>query len=419
MENNIIFILLSMIVLIMLSAYFSATETAFSSLNKTRVKTLAEKGSRKASLVLSLSEDYDRLLSTILIGNNIVNIALASIGTVLFVHLWGDIGATISTLVVTIVVLIFGEVTPKSMAKEHPERFAMSVSGSIRVLIVVLTPINFLFSLWKKLIGKIFHHRDDRRMTQDELLMLVEEVEQDGSIDADEGDLLRSAIEFTDRDAEDILTHRVDLEGISIDASHEEIAATFSESRYSRLLVYEESIDNIVGVLHQKDFYVGNGITSRPITEIMTTPLFVPQSIKISDILKELQKAKSHVAVVSDEYGGTLGIVTMEDILEELVGEIYDEHDEVIELFKVIDETTDRVSCSVDLNDFEEHYDIVCDSEAASVGGWVMEQLERIPAIGDSFPYGSLVVTVTETDARRVMEIEVKRIPQEEDQEQS
>lgn len=419
MENNIIFILLSMIVLIMLSAYFSATETAFSSLNKTRVKTLAEKGSRKASLVLSLSEDYDRLLSTILIGNNIVNIALASIGTVLFVHLWGDIGATISTLVVTIVVLIFGEVTPKSMAKEHPERFAMSVSGSIRVLIVVLTPINFLFSLWKKLIGKIFHHRDDRRMTQDELLMLVEEVEQDGSIDADEGDLLRSAIEFTDRDAEDILTHRVDLEGISIDASHEEIAATFSESRYSRLLVYEESIDNIVGVLHQKDFYVGNGITSRPITEIMTTPLFVPQSIKISDILKELQKAKSHVAVVSDEYGGTLGIVTMEDILEELVGEIYDEHDEVIELFKVIDETTDRVSCSVDLNDFAEHYDIVCDSEAASVGGWVMEQLERIPAIGDSFPYGSLVVTVTETDARRVMEIEVKRIPQEEDQEQS
>lgn len=407
--ENMILIILSMVVLVLLSGFFSATETAFSSFNKTRIKTLAEKGSRKAALVLSLSEEYDRLLSTILIGNNIVNIALASIGTVLFVHLWGDIGATISTLVVTVVVLIFGEVTPKSLAKEHPERFAMSVCGIVRALIVILMPINFLFGLWKKLIGKIFKHRDDRRMTQDELLMLVEEVEQDGSIDADEGDLLRSAIEFTDRDAEDILTHRVDLEGVSIEATHEEIAALFSESRYSRLLVYEESIDNIVGVLHQKDFYVGTGITDRPIQEIMTTPLFVPQSIKISDILKELQKAKSHVAVISDEYGGTLGIVTMEDILEELVGEIYDEHDEVVELFRAIDEDTERVVCSVDLNDFEERYDLSCDSESASVGGWVMEQLERIPSEGDVFAFGPITVTVTETDGRRVMEIEVHR----------
>lgn len=410
MNSNTITSIIIMAVLVMLSAYFSATETAFSSLNKTRVKALAEKGNRKAVLTYALVEQYDRLLSTILIGNNIVNIATASIGTMLFVRFFGDIGATLSTVVITIVVLIFGEISPKSMAKESPEQFAMFSAPILKGLIWFLTPVNFLFTQWKKLLSKVFKVKDDRKMTQDELLMLVEEVSQDGGIDEDEGNLLRSAIEFTDRDAEDILTHRVDLEAVPMTASKEEIAGVFSETRYSRILVYNETIDNIVGVIHQKDFYTGTGITEKNISDLMTVPIFVPQTVRISDLLKLLQKNKSHIAVISDEYGGTLGIVTMEDILEELVGEIWDEHDEVVESFRKVDEHTVKVACSADLEKMYQFFDIECDSESTSVSGWVMEQLGRIPNEGDSFIYEDLIITVTDTDYRRVMEIEVERI---------
>ena len=402
--------------LILMSAYFSATETAFSSLNKTRLKALAEKGDRRAALACSLAEQYDRLLSTILIGNNIVNIAVSSIGTVLFVRAYGDIGATISTAVVTVVVLIFGEISPKSLAKESPERFAMFSAPIIRAFMWLLTPVNFLFTLWKRLLSKVFKVSGDRKMTQTELLMLVEEVEQEGSIDEDEGNLLRSAIEFTDRDAEDILTHRVDLEAVPLTATKEEIARVFSESRYSRLLVYEDSIDNIVGVIHQKDFYTGSGVTGQGVEQIMTAPLFVPQSVKISSLLKLLQKNKSHIAVVSDEYGGTLGIVTMEDILEELVGEIWDEHDEVVESFRQTGEGAWRVACGMDLEKMFHFFGIKGESDSASVSGWVMEQLGRIPNEGDRFVYGGLLFTVTDTDYRRVLEIEVRPLAEAEEQ---
>jgi len=411
MNDDSISSIIIIAILIFFSAYFSATETAFSSLNKTRLKLLAEKGNSRAKLALSLSEKYDKLLSSILVGNNVVNIAMSSISTLLFVRLLPDIGATVSTIVITIVVLIFGEISPKSLAKENPEKFAMLSAPIIRVVIWVLTPVNFLFTQWKKLLRKLFKFDDSRRMTQDELLMLVEEVAQDGSIDEDEGDLLRSAIEFTDRDAEDILTHRVDLEGVSVTASKEEIAQVFSETRYSRLLVYDGSIDNIVGILHQKDFYTGAGITARPIAEIMKQPIYVPQSVKISDLLKVLQKHKAHIAVVSDEYGGTLGIITMEDILEELVGEIWDEHDEVVEDFQKTGENTYKVLCSADLDKLSRFFDLDCQSECTSISGWVMEQLGRIPSEGDSFTYEDLHVTVTATDYHRVLEIEVRRDP--------
>lgn len=394
-----------MAILVLFSAYFSATETAFSSLNKTRLRTMAEKGNKKAALACQLAEQYDRMLSTILIGNNIVNIALASIGTVLFVDLYGDLGATISTVVVTIVVLIFGEISPKSLAKDVPEQFAMLSAPFLKVLIWVLTPINFLFTLWKQLLSKLFKVPEEHKMTQDELLMLVEEVKQDGTIDEDESNLLRSAIEFTDREVEEILTHRVDLTGVPLNASKETVAQVFAESRYSRLLVYEETIDHIVGVIHQKDFYTGNGITQQSIADIMTIPLFVPESIKISDVLKLLQKNKSHIAVVSDEYGGTLGIVTMEDILEELVGEIWDEHDEIDETIVKVDAHTYVVSCNTDLDDMFTFFNLTDETEANSISGWVIEQMGKIPNEGDSFIYGSWLVTVTNTDYRRVLEI--------------
>lgn len=399
--------LIALAALILMSAYFSATETAFSSVNKIRLKNMASEGNKKAKLALDLSNDYDKLLSTILVGNNIVNIAATSLATVIFIDIYGSIGATISTVVMTVLVLIFGEISPKSMAKEAPEAFSMFSAPIIKFLMIILAPVNFIFSLWKKLLSRIIKVDADRKMTQDELMVLVDEVTQDGGIDEDEGKLLRSAIEFTERCAEDILTPRIDLEAVPSDATKEEVALLFQESRFSRLLVYEDTIDDIIGVIHQKDFYTEKGITGRKLSEVMTEPVFVPKSIMISDLLKYLQKNKSHIAVVSDDYGGTLGIVTMEDILEELVGEIWDEHDDIVETFTKIDERKYKVLCNTDLETFLKFFDISYDEENSSVNGWVMDELGKIPEVGDKFSYENLDVTVTETDDRRVVEIEV------------
>ena len=413
--------ILIMAALVLMSAYFSATETAFSSLNKTRMKTMAEKGNKRATLVLKLSDHYDKLISTILIGNNIVNIALASLGTVFFVSIYGDIGATISTAVITIAVLIFGEISPKSIAKDMPEKFAMFSAPLISFLIWVLTPLNFVFSLWKKLLSKLLRVESDSKMSQEELLMLVDEVEQEGSIDEDEGDLLRNAIEFGEQEAGDILTHRVDLEAVPMDATNEEIAKIFTQTRFSRLLVYTESIDNIIGVIHLKDFFTETGITERPLEELITKPVFIQKSEKINDLLKILQQNKSHIAVVLDEYGGTRGIVTMEDILEELVGEIWDEHDEVVENFKQLSENLYDVDCSADFDDFCEFFNIEAeDEEGNALSGWIMEQLDKVPEPGDTFIYEHVSVTVTETDFHRVTKIkcEILEIEEETDEDE-
>ena len=315
--NSDIVSLIIILICVMLSAYFSATETSFTSLNSIRMKNMAEKGDKRAELVLKLLENFDKLLSTILVGNNIVNIGLSSLATVLFIKLLGgDSGATVSTIVTTIVVLIFGEVSPKSIAKESPETIAKFSAPFLHILMIMLTPVTFLFSQWKKLVSRFFKTDDDAKMSHEELLLFMEDVEQDGGIDENEGELLRNALEFRDLTAAEILTHRIDLEAVDIGESHEEIARAFTQSRFSRLLVYRDTIDQIVGVLHQKDFYINGKMTDQPIAEIMTEPLFVYQHTKIRDILKMLQHQKSHVAVVVDDFGGTLGIVTMEDILE-------------------------------------------------------------------------------------------------------
>ena len=407
MNPDLISSIAAMVICVILSGYFSATETAFSSVNKTRLKAMAEKGDKKADLALRLAEDYDKLISTILIGNNVVNIALASIGTLFFVDLLGDNGATVSTAVITVVVLIFGEITPKSIAKDYPEKFAMFSAPIINLLIVLLTPLNFLFGLWKKLVGMIVKGEEDAGMSQEELLLLVDEVQQDGAIDESEGELLRNAIEFGDLEARDILTHRVDLEAVPIDATKEAVAALFTESRFSRLLVYEDSIDKIVGVIHQKDFYTGTGIVDAPLKEIMTEPLYIHQTEKVDDLLQLLRTNKSHMAIVIDEYGGTMGIVTMEDILEELVGEIWDEHDEIEEPIQKINDRTYILDGSVTLDDFCDHFDVKSDSDSVSLGGWVMDQMECIPDEGDSFQYENLTVTVSKTDDHRVEEVTV------------
>ena len=408
-------------VCVVMSGYFSGTETAFSSFNKTKMKTLAEKGNKRAKLVLKLANNYSNLISTILIGNNIVNIAASSVGALLFGKIIVDnvnLATTMNTVVLTVVVLIFGEVTPKNIAKEIPEKFSMFSAPLIQLLVWVFMPFNLLFSLLKKLISFILKTSDDNKMSQEELLMFVEEVEQDGSIDEDEGSLLRNVIEFTDRKAEDILTHRVDLVAFAQDTPKEEIARIFSESKFSRLLVYENSIDNIVGILHQKDFYTAEGITTANVEDIMTQPFFIPPVEEVGNLLKRFQENQSHIAVVVDEYGGTVGIVTMEDVLEELVGDIWDEHDEVVEDVVEIEENIYKISCDVEISDFCEKFDIEIETESTTINGFITEQLGKIAEVGDTFKYKNIIVTVTEGDAHRANFVKVEILPVEESEEE-
>ena len=399
--------ILIMLVCLIMSAYFSATETSFLSMNKTKMKTLAEKGNRGAALACRLDEHYDKLISTILIGNNIVNIALASISTVLFTRELGDIGATVSTVVATIIVLIFGEISPKSIAKDCAESFACFSAPIIQAIIWFFTPLCAVFSLWKKLLSKLFHLQPSNKMSQEELLMMVDEVQQDGSIDENEGGLLKNAIEFSEQEARDVLIHRVDLAALPVDADKKRIAEMFNETKYSRLLIYQDTIDNIIGTLHQKDFYVGVGITDKPIREILSPAIFVLENEPISLILKKLQRAKTHVAVVIDEYGGTCGIVTMEDILEELVGEIWDEHDEEEVLLRRIAPNAYIVDAAMNFSDFADQLNLKIDSEMVSVSGWVMERFGRVPQVGDAFDCEGAHIQVTKVDNHRVDEIKV------------
>lgn len=400
--------LIIIIICVTLSGYFSATETAFTSFNKIRVKNMAEKGNKRAKLVLKLSVNFDKLLSTILIGNNIVNIATASLATIIFVGFLGDAGVSVSTVVTTIVVLIFGEVSPKSLAKESPEKFAMFSAPVLRCLMVIFTPFNFFFVQWKKLLSKIFKSKEDRSITDEELLTIVEEAQQEGGIDKDEGELIRNAIEFDDLQAEDVLTPRMEIEGVPRYADKEKIAEVFKESGFSRLPVFEKNIDRIVGVIHQKDFHNYIYRTDRPIDDILKPVIFITKATKISELLKVLQKTKSHMAVVVDEYGGTVGIVTMEDILEELVGEIWDEHDEIIQEIEKIDDHTYKILGCADLDTMFEYFGIDEEAAFSTVNGWLVNQMQRIPEAGDKMEYGRLSIEITKTESKRILEILIK-----------
>lgn len=405
-----------MVVCLILSSFFSATETAFAAMNTTKLKTLAEKGNKNAALVCRLDEQYDKLISTVLIGNNIVNIAMASVGTLLFTMKYGDMGATLSTIVVTIVVLIFGEISPKSIANNCPEQLAMFSAPVVQFLIWLFLPLNILFVGWQKLLTKIFHLEPSSKMSQEELLTLVNEVQEEGTIDEDEGGLLRNAIEFSDQEARDILIHRTDLAALPITATKEEIAEMFTETKFSRLLIYQDTIDDILGTIHRKDFYVGCGITEKEVKDIISPAIFVLESEPIRMILKKQQKAKTHVAVVVDEYGGTCGIVTMEDILEELVGEIWDEHEEAEVLLRRIGPDTYLIDASMDFEEFAEYFKLDDESEMVSVSGWVMEQFGRVPEQGDRFEYKGLEIEVTQVGNHHVDEIRVKQTATEDEE---
>ena len=406
MQDNGLFIV-SLIALVALSAFFSASETAYTSLNRTRLKSMANGGSRRAEKALKLAEDYDRLLSGILVGNNIVNILSASLATVLFVRLIGGAGVSVSTAVMTVVVLMFGEIAPKSIAKERPEKLALAFYPALNAILVLLTPIIFLSTCWQKLVYRVFKPAEERGITEEELITIVEEAESDGEIDEHESELIRSAIEFGDLTAEDILTPRVDLVAVDVGDGIDEIARVFEESGRSRVPVYEDSIDNIVGILHEKDFYRQRGV--RSVREMMSPPLCVVPSTQLGVLLKLLQKTKNHMAVVLDEYGGVVGIVTMEDILEELVGEIWDEHDEVVEDIVQLSENRWQVSGGASLDDLRELFPIGGEFDSVTVNGWVLEVLGRFPEPGDTFDREGLRVTVEKVAHRRVERILIER----------
>lgn len=409
MDSDSIGQILFIAMLILMSAYFSASETAFFSMNKIRMKNMASNGSKRAELVLKLAENYDKLLSSILIGNNIVNIASSSIATVLFVKWLGNTGVSVSTAAMTVIVLIFGEITPKSLAKNMPERFALFSAPILRVINIILSPLNLIFSLWQKLVYKVVKPPKDRGVTEEELLTMVEEAQNDGEINPYESELIRNAIEFNDIEVIDIHTNRVDVIAVDLNTSNEEIERIFREHGYSRLPVYKDSIDNIVGILNQKDFNNASKDDFK-IKKIMNTPVFVVPAMKISQLLTLLQKKKSHMAVIIDEYGGTVGIVTLEDILEELVGEIWDEHDEVIENIKKISDNKYKVLCSSDLDNMFETFNVENEFDIATVGGWVIQTFERIPEFGESFDYKNLHITVSKRDNRHIIEITVEII---------
>ena len=419
-------LIIALVFLVACSAFFSASETAFSSLNQIRLKSRAEDGDASAARVLAMAEKYDKLLSTILIGNNIVNIAAASIGTILFTRALGaERGATMSTIVLTIVVLIFGEVTPKSLAKEMPETVATAVSPMLNLLMVLFTPLTWLFSQWKRLLGHFVHSTEEDTITEGELMTMVSEAENDGELTDRESELIRSAIEFDDVEVEEILTPRVDVVAVEDNTSLDEVAQTFAESGYSRLPVYHDTIDNIIGVVHEKDFYLARLKKETSLEELVKPTLYTTGSAQISQLLRTLREQHHHLAVVVDEYGGTEGIITLEDILEELVGEIWDEHDEATEDFHKQSDGSWIVLGSASVDDLFEMLGLPEDEDIDSntVNGLVQEKTCHLPKVGDRFTLGSYDGVVTRTAKRRVTEVRLtpaeKPEPEKNDDEKS
>ena len=419
-------LIIALVFLVACSAFFSASETAFSSLNQIRLKSRAEDGDASAARVLAMAEKYDKLLSTILIGNNIVNIAAASIGTILFTRALGaERGATMSTIVLTIVVLIFGEVTPKSLAKEMPETVATAVSPMLNLLMVLFTPLTWLFSQWKRLLGHFVHSTEEDTITAGELMTMVSEAENDGELTDRESELIRSAIEFDDVEVEEILTPRVDVVAVEDNTSLDEVAQTFAESGYSRLPVYHDTIDNIIGVVHEKDFYLARLKKETSLEELVKPTLYTTGSTQISQLLRTLREQHHHLAVVVDEYGGTEGIITLEDILEELVGEIWDEHDEATEDFHKQSDGSWIVLGSASVDDLFETLGLPEDEDIDSntVNGLVQEKTCHLPKVGDRFTLGSYDGVVTRTAKRRVTEVRLtpaeKPEPEKNDDEKS
>ncbi len=412
MDPSQIGLLVALIVLVFLSAFFSATETAFTSISRVRLHTLEANGVKWAKRAGKMIDNYDKLITTVLIGNNIVNIVFTSLATIFFVSIMTknqSTAVTVSTVVTTLAVLIFGEITPKTIAKEHPEGFVRTVSGIVWILEILFFPLTWIFSQWRKLLLKIFKFKKAPGITEDELLTYVETAHSEGGIDEHESELIRSAIEFEDLDVGDIMVHRVGVVAVSETASMDEVAKAFRDNGYSRIPVYSGTIDTVVGIIHEKDFLMAMVDGADNFKSCIQTTVCLSVNMKISAALRMMQKGKIHMAVVVDEYGGTSGIITMEDILEELVGEIYDEHDEIEEFIKRTADNVYVVNGNAPLLDAFEYMnvDVKEEFESSSVGGFVTEQMEKIPVAGEKFDYENLHITVTRSTPKRVAEVQI------------
>ena len=412
MSDNTNILVFILVILVIFSGLFSAIETAYSSANRIRLKNLSDE-KPEALKVLQILDDFDRFITTILIGNNIVNIAAATIGTIIFTRLYQENGPTISTIVITLVVLLFGEITPKTIAKKIPESFSCASVGFVQFITFLLTPISWIFRGWKYLMDRFVKIEEDDSDIADELITMVDEAEKEGDLEEHESDLISAAIEFNDLDVKDVLTPRVDVVAVAVNTPLDEVERVFRMNSYSRLPIYENSIDNIVGVVHEKDFYnlYYNEKGAGSIRRIAKPVIYTSENVKISTLLKQLQKAKLHLAVVSDEYGGTAGIITMEDIIEELVGEIWDEHDTVKEYYQQIDEKTYLVKCSAEIEDMLERFGVEPDEDDydfITVSGWIFNELGHIPTAGEEFDYQNLHIMITKADQRKVLEAKVE-----------
>jgi CBS domain containing-hemolysin-like protein len=406
-------LLVAMAVLVLFSAFFSSAETAFSSLNRVKLKAMMRDGQtdKKIERALALSEKYDTVLSTVLIGNNLVNIASTSLATLFFTGILGDnsdLGATVSTIVMTVVVLIFGEITPKTIAKEKAEKYVIAIAPVIRFFSIIFAPLNVIFKGWKLLLNKVFGLGKADTVTEEELKTYVDEAKTGGEIDENESELIRSSIEFDDIDVGDILVPRVDVEAVDKYAPLDEIERVFNSTNFSRLPVYIGDIDNIVGVIHERDFQAARKRKLKSLRSVLKPVPAVSPDTKISKLLRILQKNKTHLAVVIDEFGGTEGIVTLEDILEELVGEIWDEFDEVENDIEQTGENEYIVQGSMSIDDFFEFFGIHQDNIGVStVNGWVMKNLDKIPEAGDSFSDLGLNAQVVTVEGKRADEIKI------------
>ena len=400
------------VVLILLSGFFSGTETAYSCANRIKLKSFAALGKRNAKAVVRFADEgYDKLVTTILIGNNIVNLTASALGTMLFMQLLKDSAldyTTVSTAVLTVAVLILGEITPKYLASVYPEKFCFIFYPLMQLFYWVLVPVRWIFDGFKWMLAKTFRLKKDDSITDQELMSLVDEAEEDGTLKEDESELVRSALEFDDQKVEDILVPRVDVIAVNVNSSMDEICTVFRKHGYSRIPVYEETIDNIIGLIHERDFFLAYLNGEQSVRAIIQEIVFTTEYTRISTLLKQLQKEKVHMAAVADEYGGVVGIVTLEDVLEELVGDIWDEHDEEEVLYGPISDKEYWVDGKCDLGEFFALYDMEQEDEnfeANTVGGWVTEECGCIPPVGEVFRYKNIEVKVVKTTRQKVLKI--------------
>ena len=419
--NTIVLRIIIIVILLALSAYFSSAETALTMVNKIRMRTLADDGNKAAACVLKLHDNKSKMLSAILIGNNVVNLSTSSIMTILAADIFGNAAVGIATGVLTILILIFGEITPKTMASLEADKIAMKSAGNIYLLMTILTPVIWAVNKMSGCILRLLHVDPNKKtdvMTEDELRTIVAVGHEKGVIETDEKNMINNVFDLDDSVAGDIMVPRVNMTFIDIDANYEELMEKFRKTRYTRFPVYQDSKDNVVGIVNIKDLLLEDEAENFSIKDHLRKPLYTFEAKKVSELMLEMRKTSNNIAVVLDEYGTTAGLVTLEDILEELVGEIWDEHDEVIEEFRKQSDGSYLVACSADLDDLYDLFDMKPSEEydASSVSGWVMEEIGRVPDVGDRFQADGLDVCVTRVEHRRVMEIRVRPLPPEKEE---